>query len=371
MADIFTAIKDGAKAGWCEAIGRQNFGFGLFKSLPVPGFQAVGGVLDPLYDFSKGLEAAVCNRPPEQPAFTGGAGGCDGVTGATHKATISVRNNPFSCEAVTISVWFNGPGSVSTTGSPISSCGGYERTWAGNVVAHNYAAGNAIVYTNTLPAWELYSGGVASPCGAAPTVAPGDDETTSTQPVNGTDTPISYKWRPAYNAPDGSVRSPFSASFDVGGVTVNVTGNLNLSTGDVFIGTPPSGGSQGSGPLTSDGAPDDPTNTDDANDETADKGVIRAALVTVTAGSSRVGSVDNGSIPDLFVPRLGRVSFLIRVEDTGELAWTSPQDIKLEREYFVCPGEQGAIDVQAYFVGGVSGEVTPIRVKPEPVIVES
>jgi hypothetical protein len=151
---------------------------------------------------------------------------------------------------------------------------------------------------------------------------------------------------------------------------------LNLSTGDIVFGDkvvfpPPGAGGGKPDDYKSDGAPSDPTGTDDDGDETEEKGVIRAAIVTVSSVAGPVGILDNGEIPDLHVPRLGRVSFLVRTTDGSELAWTNPKDIKLRREYFVCEAPQGAIEVQAYFQPGITGVVTAIREKFSPAIIEN
>jgi hypothetical protein len=371
MSDVFQAVIDGAKAGWCESIGNKNQAYELFKNIPIPGFDAAAGAFSPLFELSKGIEAAVCNRPPTVPPIE--TTGCDNVSGATHKLTVQLGENFSGCVTGTYELYCNGPVTLTVQPPGNDPCGWgfYTQSGSGSIIAFK-RNGGALQNRNPIDGQTKGpQGGTAVKCGDVTPPAPGSNASTSTQPINGTNTPISYVFGPAYRDSNGQIQSPFSASFDLGGVNITLNGNLNLSTGNVFVGNPSPNGQNDPGSFASDGAPSDPTNTNDSGDETSDKGVIRGALVTITAGAARVGSVDNSPVPDLFIPRLGRISFLVRVADSGELGWTPPEDIKLEREFFTCLAPQGAIDVQAHFVGGVSGTVTPIRIKPEPTIVEN
>jgi hypothetical protein len=369
MADVFTAIKEGARATWCEMITRDNFGYDLFRG--IPGLGEVVAPLDPVRALGGAMEAAVCNRPPQIPAtqFTG----CDNVSGATHKLTIPLGVNFNGCVTEPFELYGNGPFSLTVQAPGNDPCGWgfYSFTGPGSIIAFR-RNGGAITAGNPVDGQTKGPGsGVAGKCGEASPPAPGSNQADSTQDINGTDVPISYVYGPAYQDRDGNLRAPFTADFTLGGVNVTFNGNLNFSTGDVVVGG--SGGPTDKSPndVVSDGAPSDPTNSTPDDDKTATDGIIRGAIVTITSDPTNVGILANDPLPSFYIPRMGRISFLVKTEN-GDSAWTSPVDIRLRREYFECPAAQGAIDVRAHFISGITGDVTATRSRPDQVeIVEN
>lgn len=89
--------------------------------------------------------------------------------------------------------------------------------------------------------------------------------------------------------------------------------------------------------------------------------VIRAVLVSTTALSSTATptTLAQNVNPDVHVPDLGLVSFLIR---TGGVTggWTEDIRVKNKRQFIPCPWEGGAFDVQATPRRGVQFELTKI-----------
>lgn len=87
--------------------------------------------------------------------------------------------------------------------------------------------------------------------------------------------------------------------------------------------------------------------------------VIVGAIVTATSLELRkVGQISQAGNPDIFIPRLGSLSFYIAV-DNGT-AWTNDIDIKNLRCYIPCPVSSGAVDVAATSENGVQLDVQPV-----------
>ena len=148
-----------------------------------------------------------------------------------------------------------------------------------------------------------------------------------------------------YNQIDAELNIPvkFYAEFNVS------TGDINLTFGgndgadrrpgdnpgdyetDNPLPTPPSGGGGGDSP-----APEKPEQ---------EKRIV-AVVVTVTQNNTKATSIAQPSnLPILFVPDLGNIRFLIRVNAASRV-WTGDIPVRQLRQFIPCPWDAGAVDVQ-------------------------
>lgn len=157
---------------------------------------------------------------------------------------------------------------------------------------------------------------------------------------------------------DGSISVPFTLSFapefnvSLNG-TINQNGDVNINYGNPNYN--PGGGKckkpKPDDSVTDDDTPELPDGIEEPTipppeDENEDeqKGVIRAVIVTTTEMSDAQSVVYQDVNPDICIPRLGNVSFLIAVGN--KVAWTEDIPVRNRRHFIVCPWEGGAIDVR-------------------------
>lgn len=98
---------------------------------------------------------------------------------------------------------------------------------------------------------------------------------------------------------------------------------------------------------TDDPPPDeDPTTSPVTPDDDSDRRLI-GAITTVTAGiaNGKATQLDGDSGPDLFVPRMGTLSF--RVRTAASLAWSQPLDIKTTTQFHPAPENVQSLDAVA------------------------
>jgi len=149
--------------------------------------------------------------------------------------------------------------------------------------------------------------------------------------------------------------------------------HLNLNTGDInfYAGNPatPPGSSGNPAAPSKPGTnlPDYPTDlpavdpipfSDD--DPPQEQEIIKGAVVTVHAISARTTILYQSSNPNILVPNVGYISFLIDVG--GATAWTADIPVKNKRQLIPCDWFAGAIDVRGTPQPGVSWTITPIYV---------
>lgn len=178
------------------------------------------------------------------------------------------------------------------------------------------------------------------------------------------------------------VKVTFSPTFDIPvSISPSFDINFNVSTGDTTYSpsyydtdnpndpgslpsfdpsSPNRPGNYGPNTPVPPDPPDVPPPPPPPPDKTQEQ-VIRAVLVTVTnlppnGPQTTIGQDVN---PDVYVPDLGLVSFLIRVKGASG-GWTEDIRIKNRRQFIPCPWEGGAIDVQATPRKGVQIVLTPI-----------
>lgn len=161
-------------------------------------------------------------------------------------------------------------------------------------------------------------------------------------------------------APIAIVGGAIIAPITVTGNDFSLVGNLELTpefnltlSPEVVIGRP--------------GNPDDqpPDGIDQPELPEPNNGrrVIVGAIVTATGiGVTKAGSIPQGVNPDIWIPRLGSVSFYITT-DKGN-GWTTDINIKNTRSYIPCPVASGAVDVAGTGASGITLDVEPVWAHP-------
>lgn len=157
---------------------------------------------------------------------------------------------------------------------------------------------------------------------------------------------------------DNNISVPFTLSFapefslSLNG-TINQNGDVNINYGNPNYN--PGGGKCGKrkpdDSVPDEDTPETPEDVEEPTlppepDENEDEqtGVIRAVIVTTTVVNPAQSIIYQDINPDIHIPRLGNVSFLIAVGN--KVAWTEDIPVRNKRHFIVCPWEGGAIDVR-------------------------
>lgn len=156
---------------------------------------------------------------------------------------------------------------------------------------------------------------------------------------------------------NGDVTAPIrinSPNFDFTGELVLNKGDINLNFGGVDPRVP----CVPDEPGTDLPPPDD---TEPPPDNPEENGNMIGVIVVTQSidASAQVTRVPQGDNPDIIVPKLGYVSFRIRVGDT--YAWTEDIPIKVERQYVHVPGGVSAVAVAGTPRMGVTWVITPVN----------
>jgi len=164
---------------------------------------------------------------------------------------------------------------------------------------------------------------------------------------------------PVYVGINGKLYAPIQV--DLGGI--EWSGNIELSP-DFTININPKGINDGPGTVDNPGDLDEPSPDTPEPTEPPPLGeVIIGVIVRCTLpAENNVSAIDASNIPDIYVPRLGSVSF--QIDTGGVVAWTSDQDIKNLNCYIPCPAPQGATSVGVSLRPGVTGTFSAVRGQP-------
>lgn len=202
------------------------------------------------------------------------------------------------------------------------------------------------------------------PSGGLPPYIPPDDSTTD-YPIDYTDNDgndftvdVRFTLGNLQLDIDNNITVPFTLSFSpefnlsLNG-TINQNGDVNISYGNPNYN--PGGKKYGKrnpdNSVPEDNLPETPEDVEEPTippppdeDEEEQTGVIRAVIVTTTVMSDKQSLVYQDVNPDIAIPRLGNVAFLIAVGN--RVAWTDDIPVRNKRHFIVCPWEGGAIDVR-------------------------
>lgn len=170
---------------------------------------------------------------------------------------------------------------------------------------------------------------------------------------------------------NANVSFPINFNLSTGGFTFNFQPTFNAPDGSPT--TQPDGTGSGRNrpdDFTFDDPPPPPPSGDEFDDidspeDPKTERVIRAVGITasISVPSDRSIVYQTGGNPDIYVPDLGMVQFLIRVGNS--VFWTNNIRVLNVRAFIECPWEGGAIEVAGTPRPGVSWELTPIYAKSE------
>lgn len=175
---------------------------------------------------------------------------------------------------------------------------------------------------------------------------------------------------------DGDINIPvriFSPDTNInvsGSFSVNdPTFNFNFGDNN-YAPSPSPNGSDYKCPEDTPDPPDDvptpvpPTDPSDPEPET--RRTIRGVIVTVTEIGESSGVIGQSDNPDIYIPNLGFVQFLVQIGSRA--AWTVDQPVKNRRHLIQCPWDGGAIAVRGTPRSGVSWVLTEVYANEEETV---
>lgn len=379
MATFIEAVKEAVKAGYCGTVRREPAWFAGLRRL----------IVDPdsgIADAANAFNLAICNSVDDAQddlddltPFTGGQ--CPGVG---YRVVVDFQftdiDNPGSVFNSQVDTQFQNPGNrqgpitniaFKTFTDSINLCitdqGGAREvcTWS----SFPTTPGNTFRPTNITGISFTREDGQPDDCGDPPPVYPEPGPIIINPPNitfddddgNPFTVPITLIFAPVVVRANANISIPLK--IDVG--DIKLTGNFDLFPNtkielfpDLVINRP--------------GTPDQPDLTDpetgtDGQPEAEDENDSRDPIIAVVVrsqkdGFTRASEVAQDSLPVLFAPRLGNVSFFVT---TGGLsAWTPPQPIQFTSQHLPCPSPYGARDVKVWWDAGWTGSFSPIRGKP-------
>lgn len=306
--------------------------------------------------------ALACNREPANtepslaPQFSGGQ--CPGTIYAVNYTAIADNANTGFPQTFNQVANLTGPISNVTTG-PLPnqiSATYYRGPIEGVGPAAIFTTGTNFTFTSVQVNGVSRNDGQPDNCGDGPLVPPAynPNDWTSTPTVDYDDNngnPVSIqptlKFEPGDPVGGTDFNVPFTVEFPSGN---QVFGDFNLTTGDINIGVG-NGSGQGPGNLPRELGPGE-------NPEETNSIVIGARVVCTRLPSGNTATeIDGGpNLPDLYVPRIGIVSF--KHKTFLSEAWT--KDYAVKRTEQVIWAEQPAINVAARPESGWLISVYPI-----------
>lgn len=168
---------------------------------------------------------------------------------------------------------------------------------------------------------------------------------------------------------NGTVEIPIKLNFTAN-PTLNLSGTLNLNTGDTTFypdpSTPTGGCNEPPGGFVPDPSlpgypnplpPVDPEQPTEADDPETRK-ILRGVVVTVTSEGNDAGFISQGNNPDIWFPDLGFVQFAVQIGNS--IAWLRHEKVNSLRHLIQCDWPGGAITVRGTPRPGVTWTLTPV-----------
>jgi hypothetical protein len=360
--------------------------------VPVEGTGGTLYAFPPFFDFPEFLYRSVCNRePPPRPPAPIDGGQCECAIYEVTTTVLRFSRVNFVCETSNFQqgpIPMYGPllaarirqiggsqwvAEINCRGlaGPGSTCGAFEWVVANNFTSSQFCDPPEIISITPVPA-----PGEPNDCGDSPLpigpLPPGGNTfiqnnfiytDNSGADINLGDVNVTVE-TPRIDI-DGRVNIPVRLNFSP---NVRVNASLNVNGEVNFF--PQTGPGRGSGDKTpEDTAPIEPPppppigipNLPADDDEPSEVEVIVGALVTSTpVGPNNTTETAQDINPDLLLPDVGVINFLIRVE-SGATGWTTDIRLKNARQVVECPWPFGAIDVLGTPRPGWVQTITPIR----------
>jgi hypothetical protein len=191
-------------------------------------------------------------------------------------------------------------------------------------------------------------------------------------------TPVHFDFRGARIGLGGDVFVPVNVRFDLD-PTLNFSGTININSGNLTVnagnpGAPPGGGDEpgdvytppnnppgtppGTRPPTPPGVPPEAPPPPDPDPIKKPKKIIRGVIVSVSQAHGAETVIFQTGAPDIYVPNLGYISFLHRVNDYD--CWSADIPVKNRRQIIECPWRYGAIDVRGNPKNGVTFDLSKV-----------
>lgn len=383
VVDFGQAIRDYVRFGYCTSIGNiATFG------------EIFGGGGNPIGEL--GVQAArflhnqFCNLPapsPPPPPFTGGQCPTYYTIQVQWNATAipgSGLSDESSLDTFTVIGPVQGVGIVNSSGRIFAELRAAHIPIVGGASTYRYRSVDAGFYSSATATITsvVRQDGQPDNCGSVPPVippyTPGSNSTTNNITYttdNGDTVSIPTTITFGYGRVDvnGTINVPFTLNLNVT-PTANITGNINLNTGDINFNAgnptlPPSSCGGNSDDYTPDptnlppvstGNPDIPDPTPDPTKPQVRK-LMTGVLVTVNTVPKDVTEIFQTGNPNVLAPDAGLVAFKISVG--GYVGWTEDFRVKNRRQLIPCPWKGGAIDVKGTPRSGGSFTLTPIYEK--------
>jgi len=383
MVDFGQALRDYVSFGYCTSLNN----IATFGEIFGGGGSGIGefGI-----NAARFLHNAVCNTPPPplpDPPFTGGqCAALYNVEAVMTRAGGTIQN-PFNTSSqaygpIQGARFRNSSGNTTTleiVGAPFGS--NTTGIYPAGGVATNFGSPDTDVTSYTITSVSR-ADGQPDTCGSPPPVVPpyvpGSNSITNN--VSYTDNsgntisiPTTVTFGYATVNVNGELNIPFTLNLDVN-PTANISGNLNLNTGDINFnaGNPalqPSscGGNSDDVVPDNDNLPPDSPVSPNVPDPTPDptkpqsRKLLIGALVTVSTPSPQASVIYQSGNPDVYAPDLGLVSF--QVSAGGYTGWTEDIRVKNARQFIPCPWKYGAIDVKGTPRPGSEMTVSPLYEK--------
>lgn len=368
---------------FCTILGGYANQEELLRYILEPGFGRQYTPFAPLYAQNCPTDPIPSNPPP----FSGGQ--CDGVpyngVVTITRASGSIQN-PFDIAfsgvpgAITGADFVNSAGNVTTIfvlGKPTTS--NPSGRYGIGSLATNFGAGQDI--NSASPNSVVRQDGAPDTCGNPPPNTPpfvpggnvyNDFSTYVNNEGNTVTIPVALVFGYATLNLDGTLNFPINAKFEL---NPEFNANFNYSPGGGGI-TPdfsnpndpiPSPCSDPGGysadpsiPAPPDSIPDYPDTPPPTSDPTEKAKLLKGCIVTTSVLDGNETIIFQGDNPDIYIPSLGYVQFLIKTAKAS--AWTNDIPVKSLRTFIPCPWDGGAVDVRGTPRYGNEFIVTPVYV---------
>lgn len=369
MPTFREAVEEAIRAGYCGTVRREPGWFAGLRRLIVDPDSGLGDAADT-------FNRLICNSPDNaeddfpEPPFAGGQ--CPVAYNVTVQYSDVLSGTPRSFSAtreVIGPVLGLGPFSSSDGELSILTATGNSRT--GLVTIPFPCVTDPTNFTNCSAQITsiVRTDGFPDDCGDPPPIFPEPGPIVVNPPdiVYDPDTgpsitvPIGIIYAPVVVTANGTITIPVTV--DVGGINLDGSFDLfpnaeiNLFPNGLF-----GGGGTADNPALTDPEPGSEGQDEPEDEPGPDETIIAVVVRSNKDGFTRASEVTQDSLPTLYAPRLGNVSFRIR---NGSLtAWTPPQPIQFTDQHIPCPSPYGALDVAVWWDSGWEGSFTPIRGRP-------
>lgn len=354
MATFLEEIGRAVRQTACAVISVNDAVNGFMEGIGTPGASEYA-------DRTRALRRQLCDNndpvvPAPTPPFTGGQ--CDTIYAVTYR--VKNGQSPWAQQTTN----FPGPIQGLEFRSEPAPNDRVRKQW---LIKHAGGEDSLILVPSAFPDQVVLAeilnvariDGQPDDCGDVPTPIPPYVPTTTTVNIsyeNNQQITINEDVDVTVFAPQVNLIGGIFAPITISGNNFSLIGNaeftpefkLNLSP-RINIGAP--GNTDNPVPNPSEPIPE-------PEEEDPTRMIVGVIVTTTDLDLSRIGQISQDGNPDIFIPRLGSVSFYITTPNGN--AWTTDVDIKNLRCYIPCPVPSGATDVAATPQNGIHFSVQPV-----------